>query len=194
MPLNFTPSTNAILENWNRLEQDAAMRAILPCNGSRAWAIGVVDRYPFDTPDELFAASDVVWAALPQKDWQEAFDSHPRIGEHKAKAATEKSIAWSEGEQAAMNQTAANPDAATLTELAEGNRAYEDKFGRIFIVCATGKSAAEMLAILERRLGNDAQTELHEAAEQQRQITQLRLRKWLELPLGYGNEASGKEG
>jgi 2-oxo-4-hydroxy-4-carboxy-5-ureidoimidazoline decarboxylase len=184
MPLNFTPSSNTILEDWNRLEQDAAMHVILPCNGSRAWAIGVVDRYPFDSPELLFAASDEVWASLPEKDWQEAFDSHPRIGEHKAKAATGKSLKWSEGEQAA-----ANPDAATLSELAEGNEAYEKKFGRIFIVCATGKSAVEMLEILERRLANDPVTELQEAAEQQRQITQLRLRKWLELPIDYGKKA-----
>jgi 2-oxo-4-hydroxy-4-carboxy-5-ureidoimidazoline decarboxylase len=185
MSLNFTPSSNTILENWNRLPQDDAMHVILPCNGSRAWAIGVVDLYPFDTSEELFAASDKVWNALPEKDWQEAFDSHPRIGENKAKAATAKAATWSEGEQAA-----ANPDAATLTELAEGNRAYEEKFGRIFIVCATGKTATEMLAILERRLANDPKIELHEAAEQQRQITQLRLRKWLELPLDYASNTT----
>ena len=170
--------SNLILERWNRLPQEEAMQTILPCNGSRAWAIGVVNLYPFEEPADLFAASEKVWAGLNEADWQEAFDSHPRIGEKKAKAATEKSLKWSDGEQ-----SAANPDAATLTELAEGNRAYEEKFGRIFIVCATGKSAVEMLTILERRLGNDAHTELHEAAEQQRQITQLRLRKWLEIPL-----------
>jgi len=174
MPLDFTPSSNTILENWNRLEQEPAMQTILPCNGSRAWATGVVNGYPYNTPEELFAASDKVWKALPEKDWQEAFDSHPRIGEAKAKAATEKSLKWSEGEQAA-----ANPDATTLSKLAEGNAAYEKKFSRIFIVCATGKSAEEMLAILERRLHNDPKIELYEAAEQQRQITQLRLRKWL---------------
>lgn len=185
MSLNFTPSTNTTLENWNRLEQDAAMHVILPCNGSRAWAIGVVNLYPFNTPEELFAASDKVWASLSEKDWQEAFDSHPRIGESKAKAATAKSEAWSAGEQ-----TAANPDAATLTELAEANQAYEKKFGRIFIVCATGKTAAEMLAILERRMNNDPKAELQEAAEQQRQITQLRLRKWLGLPLDDARKAS----
>ena len=171
--------SNVILEQWNRLEQDAAMRTILPCNGSRNWAIGVVDLYPFDTPEQLFAASDTVWWGLTPNDWQEAFDSHPRIGEHKAKAATGQSLAWSAGEQAA-----ANPDEQTAAELAKANREYEHKFGRIFIVCATGKSAAEMLTILRKRLNNDTATELHEAAEQQRQITQLRLRKWLQMPLG----------
>jgi 2-oxo-4-hydroxy-4-carboxy-5-ureidoimidazoline decarboxylase len=165
---------NTILEEWNRLEQEYAMKAILPCNGSKAWVIGVVDLYPFETPQELFAASDKVWWGLPEKDWQEAFDSHPRIGEQKAKSATEQSLKWSEGEQAK-----ADPDAATKLALAEGNRKYEEKFGRIFIVCATGKTAAEMLAILEKRLANDPAVEWKEAAEQQRQITQLRLRKWL---------------
>jgi 2-oxo-4-hydroxy-4-carboxy-5-ureidoimidazoline decarboxylase len=167
---------NRTLENWNRLEQDTAMHAILPCNGSRAWAIGMVNNAPFETPEDCFAASDKVWAALSPKDWQEAFDSHPRIGEAKARAATEKSLTWSAGEQAA-----ANPDAATQAALAQANADYEKKFGRIFIVCATGKSAAEMLAILQKRMANDPATELHEAAEQQRQITQLRLRKWLGL-------------
>jgi 2-oxo-4-hydroxy-4-carboxy-5-ureidoimidazoline decarboxylase len=166
--------TNTILEDWNRLEQETATKVILPCNGSLAWAIGVVNLYPFETPDELFAASDKVWLALPERDWQQAFDSHPRIGEHKAKAATAQSLKWSAGEQ-----SAANPDEATQAALAAANKEYEQKFGRIFIVCATGKSAAEMLAILQRRLANDPATELKEAVEQQRQITQIRLRKWL---------------
>jgi len=165
---------NTILEDWNRLEQETATKVILPCNGSLAWAIGVVNLYPFEAPEELFAASDKVWLALPEKDWQQAFDSHPRIGEHKAKAATAQSLKWSAGEQ-----SAANPDEATQTALAAANKEYEQRFGRIFIVCATGKSAAEMLAILQRRLANDPATELKEAAEQQRQITQIRLRKWL---------------
>ncbi len=167
-------AVNQILEDWNRLEQEAATKVILPCNGSLAWAIGVVTLYPFETPEELFAASDKVWLALPEEDWQQAFDSHPRIGEHKAKAATAQSLKWSAGEQ-----SAANPDEATQAALAAANKEYEQKFGRIFIVCATGKSAAEMLAILQRRLANDPATELKEAAEQQRLITQIRLRKWL---------------
>ena len=165
---------NTILEDWNRLEQETATKVILPCNGSLAWAIGVVNLYPFETPDQLFAASDKVWLALPEEAWQQAFDSHPRIGEHKAKAATAQSLKWSAGEQ-----SAANPDEATQAVLAAANKEYEQKFGRIFIVCATGKSAAEMLAILQRRLANDPATELKEAVEQQRQITQIRLRKWL---------------
>ncbi|MFC6645164.1 2-oxo-4-hydroxy-4-carboxy-5-ureidoimidazoline decarboxylase [Granulicella cerasi] len=188
MSLNFTPSSNPILEAWNRTEQDTATQTILPCNGSRAWAIGVVNDYPYDTPEQLFASADKVWWSLDAGAWQEAFDSHPRIGEAKAKAATEKSLSWSEGEQAA-----ANPDDLVKAQLAAANKEYEAKFGRIFIVCATGKSAAEMLAILQKRMSNDAATELREAAEQQRQITQLRLRKWLELPLDYPAAPAIKE-
>jgi 2-oxo-4-hydroxy-4-carboxy-5-ureidoimidazoline decarboxylase len=167
---------NEILEAWNRLGQSYATETILPCNGSVAWAIGMVNARPFETLENLFAASDRVWSGLTPSDWQQAFDSHPRIGEHKAKAATEQSLKWSAGEQ-----SAAAIDVATEEKLAAANKQYEREFGRIFIVCASGKTAAEMLAILTARLANDAATELHEAAEQQRQITQLRLRKWLDI-------------
>jgi 2-oxo-4-hydroxy-4-carboxy-5-ureidoimidazoline decarboxylase len=156
------------------MEQETALQIILPCNGSRAWAVGVVSRYPFDTPEQLFAASDEVWSSLPASDWQQAFDSHPRIGEKHARLASTQSLAWS-----AKEQSAAATDNDTAAALAAGNRAYEAKFGRIFIICATGKSATEILAHLQRRMNNDAATELNEAAEQQCQITQLRLRKWL---------------
>jgi 2-oxo-4-hydroxy-4-carboxy-5-ureidoimidazoline decarboxylase len=169
---------NKILDQWNGMSRDEAAAAILPCNGSQAWAARLAELRPFTEARALFAASDSAWSSLGEREWQQAFDSHPRIGERNAKAATMKSVAWSDEEQAK-----ASPDAATMTELAEANRAYEEKFGRIFIVCATGKSAVEMLKMLERRLGNDAGTELHEAAEQQRQITQFRLRKWLEMPV-----------
>jgi 2-oxo-4-hydroxy-4-carboxy-5-ureidoimidazoline decarboxylase len=170
------PLMNTLLADWNGLDAAAATAAILPCNGSRAWAAGMAGLRPLETHEDLLAASDRVWLALPEVDRQHAFDSHPRIGERKAKAASGKSLEWS-----SVEQSAANPDALTQAELAAANLEYEAKFGRIFIVCATGKSAAEMLAILRQRLGNDPGTELRAAAEQQRQITQLRLRKWLGL-------------
>ena len=153
------------------------MGDILPCNGSRAWASSVANARPFASPAALFAAADAAWRGLPPNDWLEAFASHPRIGEAHAKSATAQSLRWSAGEQAA-----ADPDGDVKAALAEGNRLYEARFGRVFLVCATGKSAAEMLSILQARLGNDERTELLEAAEQQRRITQLRLRKWLGLP------------
>ena len=168
-------NTKQILEGWNGLEPQAATAAILPCNGSLAWAEGVVALRPLKSVVELLMASDKVWLGLSKKAWQHAFDSHPRIGEHKAKAATEQSLAWSSGEQSAAQLTE-----ETQAALAAANVAYEQRFGRIFIVCASGKTAAEMLEILRSRLANDAETELLEAAEQQRQITQIRLRKWLQ--------------
>lgn len=166
-----------ILADWNRMEAAHAAEAILPCNGSHAWAEGVARMRPLTTGEEMFAAADRVWWALPERDWQQAFDSHPRLGERKAKTATEKSLSWSTQEQ-----SAANPDEVAREALARANVEYEMKFGRIFLLCATGRAAEEMLAIMRLRLQNDAATELHEAAEQQRLITQLRLRKWLQLP------------
>jgi len=164
------------LTEWNVMSAEDAAKAVLPCCGSEAWARGLTGQRPFATFEDLSKASDAVWLALPERDWVQAFESHPRIGQAHAKAATAKSLAWSEGEQAA-----ANPDDAARAALALGNAAYEAKFGRIFIVCATGKSAAEMLVILKKRMENDAATEIREAAEQQRLITQIRLRKWLQV-------------
>lgn len=166
---------NSVLARWNSIDPTLAASEILHCCGSQAWAAELAARRPIADEDHLLIASDAVWFGLPEAAWQEAFDSHPRIGQQKAKAATASSLALSSEEQSA----AMTPDAEAKLALAEGNRRYEARFGRIFIVCASGKSAAEILGILESRMSNDPNTELHEAAEQQRQITQLRLRRWL---------------
>ena len=166
--------TNPTLAHWNTLTPEAAAAAILPCNGSPAWASQLAALRPFATPFDLTCTADIIWRALPVDAQQQAFDSHPRIGEHHAKSATAASLALSATEQSTAQLTP-----TTQTELAAANRLYEEKFNRIFIICATGKSADEILAILHHRLRNDPATELREAAEQQRQITQLRLRKWL---------------
>jgi 2-oxo-4-hydroxy-4-carboxy-5-ureidoimidazoline decarboxylase len=170
-----TLSPTAVLVRWNSLDAASAAREILPCCGSRAWADALAARRPFASPQELFASSDTVWLALSEPARREAFDSHPRIGQQHASAATAESLAWSSQEQGA----AMSSEDAVKLALAEGNRQYEEKFGRIFIVCAAGKSAAEILAILNARMNRTAADELLEAAEQQRQITQLRLRRWL---------------
>ena len=168
---------NDVLARWNFLPVGTAVNEILPCCGSRAWANGMVARRPLPDEVALLAASDEIWSSLSESDWLEAFRSHPRIGESRApKVAMPQSAAWSEQEQ---RNVADGGDSAKIA-LAEGNREYEHRFDRIFIVCATGKSAAEILKILRRRLENDEHTELQEAAEQQRQITQIRLRKWLQ--------------
>jgi len=120
--------------------------------------------------------SDTVWQGLPESDWLEAFRSHPRIGESRAEAdSVAQSPAWSEQEQ----QKPASADEAVKLALKWGNREYEQKFGRIFIVCAAGKSASEILEILRLRLHNDAAAELRQAAEEQRQIMRIRLKKWI---------------
>jgi 2-oxo-4-hydroxy-4-carboxy-5-ureidoimidazoline decarboxylase len=153
------------------------MAAIFPCCGSQAWARGMAAHRPLLDETALLAASDETWQNLAQSDWLEAFQSHPRIGEsHVPQVAPSQAATWSAHEQKRI----ADADAALKIALEEGNREYEQRFDRIFIVCATGKSATEILETLQRRLKNDAETELREAAEQQRQITQIRLRKWLQ--------------
>ena len=174
-----TTAQNDVLARWNSLDADSASQEILPCCGSRAWATALSAQRPFGDADELLAASDAVWASLSEENWREAFDSHPRIGQQHARAATAQSLAWSSEEQrAAMGSAGAQEDATKLA-LAAGNLQYEERFGHIFIVCAAGRSAAEILEILNTRMHNSAVTEILEAAEQQRQITQLRLRRWL---------------
>jgi 2-oxo-4-hydroxy-4-carboxy-5-ureidoimidazoline decarboxylase len=168
-----------VLAGWNGAPPDAAATQILPCCGSMAWARKMAARRPLQDEAALMAASDEVWRNLNESDWVEAFNSHPRIGEPSApdpSVQRSSSLAWAMREQ----KEVANARGAVKMALAEGNREYENKFGRIFIVCATGKSAADLLEILRRRLRNDARTELQEAAEQQRQITRIRLRKWLQ--------------
>jgi len=168
---------NDVLARWNSLDPATAAREALPCCGSQAWAVALASRRPIADEASLMDASTSIWLALPEEAWQEAFDSHPRIGQtHAQTHATEESLRWSALEQC----TALSEDDAARLALEEANRRYEQKFGRIFIVRATGKTSAEMLAILEARMRNDAATELREAAEQQRQITQLRLHRWLE--------------
>jgi 2-oxo-4-hydroxy-4-carboxy-5-ureidoimidazoline decarboxylase len=164
-----------VLARWNRLPVEEAAEEILPCCGSRAWANQLASRRPLD-PASLTKASDEIWSRLHPEDWHEAFSRHPRIGEHKApSAATVQSAAWSAQEQKLVQ----NAVKSTLEELAEANRQYEHRFGRVFIVCATGKSTEEMLDILRHRLQNDDAAELLAAAEEQRKITNLRLQKWL---------------
>ena len=167
---------NESLARWNALFAEDAVREILPCCGSQTWAEKLAAQRPFPTPESLFGASDAIWLALPETDWQQAFDSHPRIGQRHAQAATAQSLSWSSWEQSAVTSS---PDDAAKHAFAEGNRVYEAKFGRIFLICASGKSTGEILDLLRTRMGNTPVQELHEAAEQQRQITQLRLRRWL---------------
>ena len=166
---------NATLSSWNDAPANAALDAMMACCGARRWAAAMVALRPVGSVHELSAAADQVWSAMQEADWMEAFACHPRIGERKARDASKTSAAWSQQEQSSANAAADH----VLAELAAGNALYEQRFGFTYIVCATGKSAEEMLAILNRRLASDRASELREAAEQQRQITQIRLGKWL---------------
>jgi OHCU decarboxylase len=166
---------NPVLAAWNEADEPVALDAMLACCGARRWAKAVVARRPLRSIEALSLAADEVWSTMEEPDWIEAFACHPRIGDRKSAHASPQSAAWSQQEQS----SAASAANQVLTELAEGNALYEQRFGFTYIVCATGKSAEEMLALLQRRLTNDRATELREAAEQQRQITQIRLGKWL---------------
>lgn len=167
---------NEVLRRWNRASRAEAVREVMACCGATTWGEMLAHRRPFLDEASLLAASDEVWRSLPAADWLEAFLSHPRIGESSAQAPLPaQSASWSRQEQGRVSDS----DQEIKAALTSANRAYELKFGHIFIVCATGKSAAEILAILRRRMQNDEDAELREAAEQQRQITQLRLKKWL---------------
>ncbi len=167
------------LDHLNRLPAPEAEAAFRRCCGAARWAQRMTARRPFLTADDLFTAADAVWADLSRADRLEAFAHHPRIGDLESlRAKFAGTRTWAEGEQAG---TALAPE-EVLAALAEGNRQYEDRFGYIFIVCATGKRADEMLALLRARLHNDPETELRMAAEEQRKITRIRLEKLLREP------------
>jgi len=166
---------NSTLQSWNAAAPAEALDAMIACCGARRWAAAMVALRPIADIVELSAAADRVWSTMEETDWMEAFACHPRIGERKPAHATAKSAAWSRQEQSSV----AVSDDSVLAELAAANALYEQRFGFTYIVCATGKSATEMLSILNHRLAGDRATELREAAEQQRQITQIRLGKWL---------------
>jgi len=165
-----------VLARWNGLPQEEAAPEIVACCGSGTWATRMASKRPIQDEVSLLAVSDEIWRTLSEADWQEAFRSHPRIGDSPSEeSGPAQSSAWSEQEQ----QKAAAADEAVKMALKWGNREYEQKFGRIFIVCATGKSASEILEILRRRLHNDDASELQLAAEEQRQIMHIRLKKWI---------------
>ena len=164
------------LDQLNALPAAEAGAALERCCGAARWVAAMVAARPFANRDALFAAAERAADALSEADWRDAFAHHPRIGD--AAALREKfaaTAAWAGSEQSA----AAVASDGTLEALAAGNRAYEERYGWIFIVCATGKSAEEMLALLEARLHNAPEAELRNAAREQRKITRLRLEKVL---------------
>jgi OHCU decarboxylase len=189
------------LEALNALPADEAEARFLSCCGSSEWARRMAASRPFSSVESLSAAADRTWRELPKEDWLEAFAAHPAVGSgqvagtglSKSRGRVPKgpapatvqglrpppnsdlSSAWARQEQSGTRGAAP----ATLAELSRLNRDYADRFGRVFLVCATGKSADEMLALGRQRLENDPETELAIAAEEQRKITRLRLEKLL---------------
>jgi len=160
----------------NSLTADEAAKELLQCCGSKRWAAEMINRRPFPNSETLLTTADNIWWSLDASDWLEAFRSHPKIGETKAAdKVSAQSQQWSGQEQSGV----ANASHATIDSLAALNREYEQKFGFIFIICATGKTSDEMLAALHERLPHDAAAELPIAAAEQCKITVLRLKKLL---------------
>jgi 2-oxo-4-hydroxy-4-carboxy-5-ureidoimidazoline decarboxylase len=157
----------------NALSDPQARAALARCCGAARWVAGMMARRPFPSTAALQADADAVWASLAPADFLEAFTHHPRIGGGPATPAAPGGQDWSRQEQARV----AEADAATRDALTAANQRYLERFGYIFIVCATNKSAGEMLDLLEARLLNDPARELTVAAREQAKITRLRLEK-----------------
>ncbi|HEY8432467.1 MAG TPA: 2-oxo-4-hydroxy-4-carboxy-5-ureidoimidazoline decarboxylase [Sandaracinaceae bacterium] len=166
---------NEAARKLDAMDREAAREALTRCCGARRWVEGMLERRPFGTDEALMAAADEVWARMERDDVLEAFTHHPRIGASldELRARFASTSAWSAGEQSG----ALGASEETLRALRDGNAAYEARFGHIFIVCATGKSAEEMLAILNARMSNGPDEELRVAAAEQAKITKLRLAK-----------------
>lgn len=159
------------LEQLNAMRADDAERELRRCCASTRWASIMTSRRPFRSVDDLQRQADEVWWSLDRSDWLEAFSHHPRIGERAA--------GWANQEQAGTHAAGR----ATLDALVQGNREYERRFGHVFLICATGRTADEMLHELRRRLTNDPGPELRVAAGEQAKITRLRLEKLISVPV-----------
>ena len=163
------------MEPWRLLDEadaDDARRLLRSCCGATAWVGRMLARRPFRDRDGMLSAARDEWFGLTPTEWREAFAHHPKIGDRdglRRRFASTRHL--SEKEQEGVN--AASDE--VLEALAEGNRLYEEKFGYIFIVCATGKNAQEMLALLRARLRNEPEMEIRIAAAEQAKITELRL-------------------
>jgi 2-oxo-4-hydroxy-4-carboxy-5-ureidoimidazoline decarboxylase len=165
------------LTELNNLPKPDLAEALQKCCGSTEWVEKMVASFPISDAETLMEEAKNIWNKLTEADWREAFTHHPKIGGDVA-ALREKfasTSTWAEGEQAAVREASQE----TLEALAAGNTAYQQKFGYIFIVCATGKSADEMLALLQARLPNKPEDEIVIAAGEQDKITRIRLEKLL---------------
>ena len=162
------------LDELNSLSDGDAAEALTACCGAHRWVAAMIARRPFSSLDAVINAANDVWRGTSESDWREAFDHHPRIGEQRsASGQDQRASSWSAGEQS----RAALADDDVKRQLAAVNAEYEARFGHIYIVCAAGRSADELLDIARSRLRNDPGTELRVAAGEQAKITRLRLEK-----------------
>ncbi len=172
-----TISIKMTIEELNNIPEGNFFEVMQKCCGSTTWINEMISTRPFMDLEELLVQAEKAWSLTQEQDWLEAFNHHPKIGDLKdleQKFASTKELAG--GEQSSVQSATTQ----TLLELAKGNEEYENKFGFIFIVCATGKSADEMLHLLKARLPNDKNTEMNTAADEQLKITKLRLKKIIE--------------
>lgn len=152
---------------------------LFACCGSSRWVQEMMDRRPFASPGELHQGAVKAFEGLSRSDWLEAFAAHPRIGERDAAVPSgPRADAWSADEQA----ESARADDDTRASLADANRAYEERFGHIYLVAAAGRTAEELLADCLARMANEPETELQVAAVEQQKITSLRLARLVESP------------
>lgn len=164
------------LARLNKLSPEEARSELMRCCGSSRWADAMVRARPFRDAGHVHSEAEWLWEQTGPEDWDEAFQHHPRIGDGAALRARFASTAtWSSQEQGGVRGASDE----VLSALAEGNREYEKKFGFIFLVCATGKSAEEMLVLLRARMENEPDEELRIAAAEQAKITRIRLEKLL---------------
>ena len=164
------------LHELNTLNKEQLKEELRKCCGSSAWINRMLPFFPADDLVELLEDAEEQWYQCNEDDWKEAFAYHPKIGDIESlKKKFASTAQWVSGEQSGV-KTAAKE---VLGQLVEGNRLYEEKFGYIFIICATGRSAEEMLENLEERLRNSPKDEIKIAAGEQNKITQLRLEKLL---------------
>lgn len=166
------------LQALNNLKESEAKRLFLQCCTAERWVEEMASARPFLSLEQCLKIAQSVWEALSEADYLQAFEGHPKIGDiNSLRSKYSNTKALAAREQSAVE----GAQEKTLLALAQGNARYEAQNGFIFIVCATGKSAEEMLAILEERLKNSRQKELGIAAVEQSKITEIRIRKLLEV-------------
>ena len=165
------------LHELNTLPKQQLIEELTKCCGSSAWVNKMLPFFPADDLVELLEDAEEQWFLCSEGDWKQAFAQHPKIGDiDSMNKKFTSTLHWASGEQRAVNTASQK----TIEALAEGNKRYQEKFGYIFIVCATGKSADEMLGMLQTRLQNNPEVEIEIAADEQNKITKLRLEKLLE--------------